>query len=431
MARNDAYNNKDKYEKTKANIKDFLLTPKERVSKSLTEEKRLKGHKAFRNDTYYCKNPANLKYFQVLFDRFEAKDLSYIRRIRVINSFKLICHATDKELSSMNQREIDKVVAFMHTRYNSVAGKKDFIKNLKCIWRILFPEIDSKERPDSTIVPYAVRHLKSTDVHKSQEVAREMVTPADINKIFTYFSNRPQDHCFLTLLYDAFLRPQEALYLRIKDIEIQDKVVLVHVRHHGKEGTGMTWVEGGYLPVINWYDIHPYRSEGDQPFFFPGSNNTKDKYSLTTLKRRLKICCKEMNIKKRVTLYDFNRAGITHALVRGVPPTVIQKKRRWSNLKQLKNYDYTQTKDIMRSEMIRLGLIEPENKIEEMNAPLHKDCVFCNKRNNRLVENCVNCKRPLDRKKIEQKMQQQENILSLDIVKQLAQLQRQINEMKA
>lgn len=64
MADNDIYNSKGKYERFKQEIKTYLQPP-EKIRK------------------YQIKNPANLKHFQRLLFKLDARDGSYVRRLRL------------------------------------------------------------------------------------------------------------------------------------------------------------------------------------------------------------------------------------------------------------------------------------------------------------------------------------------------------------
>ena len=91
MAEDDIYNNRRKYENFKQNLKLFLLEPSKRKYKG----------------KYYCRNKANLVYFERLFAKFEATDISYVRRCRLLMSMKLICHAAAKKSEKLRQRTFD------------------------------------------------------------------------------------------------------------------------------------------------------------------------------------------------------------------------------------------------------------------------------------------------------------------------------------
>ncbi|MBU1604765.1 MAG: hypothetical protein KKG75_05715 [Nanoarchaeota archaeon] len=82
MPENDIYNNKRKYELFLDNLDLILIPPEKRTDKNA------------RKSIYYCKNKNNLKYFRKLAEKFDARDLSYPRRYRILNTLKMICHAT-------------------------------------------------------------------------------------------------------------------------------------------------------------------------------------------------------------------------------------------------------------------------------------------------------------------------------------------------
>src|SRR3989338_3797214 len=149
MAENDIYNSEQKYKLFIENLDRLAIKPEDR--------KKLHGGKV----KYYCKNRKNLDYFKKLFLIFEEKDTSYIRRCRLLQTMKVICYATEKDLFECNREDIGKIVAFMHKVYMSPKSKQDFIRDIKYMWKMLFSEIDERGRPDETIMPYVVRQLNA------------------------------------------------------------------------------------------------------------------------------------------------------------------------------------------------------------------------------------------------------------------------------
>ena len=83
MAEDDIYNNKAKYEYFKEHLKLFAIEPSKRPSRVGRGNTKNKGK-------YYCKNKENLAHFEKLFDVFEAKDISFVRRNRVLGTMRAI-----------------------------------------------------------------------------------------------------------------------------------------------------------------------------------------------------------------------------------------------------------------------------------------------------------------------------------------------------
>ena len=98
MAEDDIYGSRHKYEYFKQNLESFALPPSQRKYRG----------------KYYCKNPENLQYFQQLFIHFEAKDISFIRRYRLLQSMKLIANHTSKNFRDCERNDINIIMAKMH-----------------------------------------------------------------------------------------------------------------------------------------------------------------------------------------------------------------------------------------------------------------------------------------------------------------------------
>lgn len=103
MPEDDIYKSKRKYESFVKLVEsgEFLLPPEKRKRKVAETAK------------YYCRNKENIKYFYKLFNSFEAQDLSYIRRSRILCNFRLICYMAEKDLAKLEREDIDKIVTYM------------------------------------------------------------------------------------------------------------------------------------------------------------------------------------------------------------------------------------------------------------------------------------------------------------------------------
>jgi len=106
MADNDIYNNKGQYEKFKANLNLYLEEPK-----------------GFRK--YQIKSRKNLSYFYKLMTRFEAADISYIRRLRLLRSFLIVCHSITRDLAEVDREDIDEII---HTKILDKSKVKEFFR---------------------------------------------------------------------------------------------------------------------------------------------------------------------------------------------------------------------------------------------------------------------------------------------------------------
>ncbi len=263
MAENDIYNSKEKYDKFKSTYRAFVNPPSD-------TEKQNSGYKTRK---YYCKNPENIVYFKTMFDKFEAKDISYVRRLRLINTMKLIMHATTKNLKDCDRPDVDKVVAFMHSVYNSPKSKSDFIIDIKYIWKVLLPEKDEKGRIDDTLVPYPVRHLSPKQDKSKEKLRDDKIGIEEFEKIIKAFNLDARMQAYLTIAFESLGRPQEVLYTKIKDVQIFDNYAKIFISEHGKEGVGFLQCIESFPYLAKWYNIHPLKHDPDA-FLFINLGNT-------------------------------------------------------------------------------------------------------------------------------------------------------------
>ena len=411
MAENDIYDSKGKYERAVANLDNVTKPPK----------------KTNLRNRYYCKNVKNKKYFEKLIHHFEAQDFSYIRRYKLLSALKIITFATEKELATCEREDVDAILAFGHKIRKTVASKEDFIKDLKCIWRLFFPERDHQGRVDERLVPYAVRHICGR-VDKSKQTRRnDKITWEEYQRILRYFEKLPHIQAYIALAVESLGRPQEILYTKIRDYEFYDNYAKIWISSHGKEGTGFLQCIDSYPFVMKWFQQHPFKDDPDSYFFInTGNRGLYKQMNPKNLNARLKHALQALRIDKNVTCYSLKRNGVTFCRQRGESDVEIQHKARWNSTRQLQTYDMTTQEDALTSQLKKRGFVDP-NKNSAIAEP--KACGFCSHVNGFTADFCVNCKRPLDRQKIVQMQQLTEQLASNELVHRFAKLEQMFEEV--
>jgi len=398
MAEDDIYGNKGRYEQFKNNLDSFLIPPS-------SKSKRRK---------YYCKNPDNLKYFKQLFIQFEAKDLSYIRRRRILHTMKFIVYSTKKHLKDCDRKDIDKIMSLMHETHKSPSSKETFIRDLKYVWKILFPETDEKGRPDETIVPYAVRHISGKIDKSRQKLRNDKLTWEEFEQIVDYFSSDPRMQLYLTLSLESLVRPQELLYVRLESIECHDSYAKVFISEHGKEGTGLLQCIDSYPYLIKWLDQHPQKNNGKAFLFVNiGNTNTLKQLKPSNINKMIRKACKDLKINKPITCYSLKRNGVTMRRLRGESDMEIQHAARWTSTKQLKTYDLSSQDEAFKLALEKRGLLKQDKHSEK--GLKTKTCFFCKEKAGFSEINCPKCKRPLDRDTVLEQQKKDEKIQQLKI----------------
>ena len=391
MAEDDIYGSKNKY----FMAKEHILNPKQG---KLTK--------------YPCLNSANLAYFEKLFRHFEAKDLSYIRRIRVMQSFKFICNSTKKDLPKCERDDIDCIMSRMHQIYNTPKSKETFIKDLKHCWKILFPENDERGRPDETIVPYVVRHLSAKSDKSRQKLRTDKFTYEEFERILNYFSADLRMQAYLSLSLESLARPQELLYTKIGDIEPHNNYAKIFISEHGKEGVGMLQCIDSFPYLLKWLAIHPLKND-KSAFLFINIGNHKRYRQLkpTTINKLMHQACQTLNINKPITCYSLKRNGVTLRRLRGDSDVEIQHAARWTSTKQLKTYDLSSQDEAFKIALQKRGLLENDKAIQTKFET--KKCPYCNELIGFSETVCPKCKHIVSRNEIIKDVRKDETIATL------------------
>ncbi|MBT4577190.1 tyrosine-type recombinase/integrase, partial [Candidatus Woesearchaeota archaeon] len=319
MPEEDIYGSKKRYKIFMSNIDDLTgLTSK--IAK------------------YYCKNKVNLQYFRQFGKIFDSRDTSYIRRLRLLGTLRMITFATTKDLKDCEREDINEIVAFSHTMNKSPKTKSDFIRDTKFMWKQLFPERDERGRIDEMITPYQVRHL-SPRIDKSREVRRnDKLTFPEYERIVEYFSNDPKLQAYITLSVESLTRPQELCFTKISDVEINEDYAKIWISSHGKEGVKFLQCIDSFPYFIKWYSQHPFKGDKDSYLFF--SNGVKDRpMTPDNMNKKLRFACKKLNIEKKITPYSLKRNGVTFSRLKGDSDVDIQHRAGWTSTKQLQTYD--------------------------------------------------------------------------------------------
>jgi hypothetical protein len=406
MADNDIYNSKGRYEQFRSNLKLYLDKPS--------------GQRK-----YQIQNKNNLTYFSKLMTRFEAADISYIRRLRLLRSFLIVCHAIEKDLSEVNRDDIDKMVIFANQQNTGAKTKKDFITDLKHMWKIILPEKDEQGRIDDTVIPYVVRHL-SSKVDKSREKMRkDRLTMDEFEKLIGSFGNDARMQAVLALIMESLGRPQELLGRNIEDMELHENYAKVYIAEHGKEGVGFLRCIDSFYYVSKWLNEHPLKHNPKAPLFINlGTRGKYERLKPIAANKLIREKCRMLGINKPITLYSFKRNGVTLSRLRGDSDVDIQHRARWTSTRQLKTYDLSTQDDSFTIELIKRGIIKQDKKYAEV-KPLSRKCMFCSFDNGIAEKVCANCKRLLDRTAIEQeekKKEEESKLLREEMTKIKAQL---------
>nr|MBI4156761.1 site-specific integrase [Candidatus Woesearchaeota archaeon] len=396
MAENDIYNNKERYEKFISKLEEYL-------------KESIKDHRR----KYWIKNKDNLIYFRQLHKFFESKDNSYIRRLRLFRTLLMVSHVTNKDFSHCNREDMNNILAFSHKVNKSPKSKEDFVKDLKYLWKTLFPVKDKEGNIEDGKCPSSVSHLKAKQDKSKEKARNDRLTFEEYEKLVNYFNNNSKMQFLITLIVESLGRPQEVLYTKISNIYDKEDYATILVSEHGKEGTKELWCIDSY-PYLKKYLIdHPYANYEDSYLFI--SNGKKDiQLKPKNASKMLKQACKKLEINKNITLYSLKRNGVTWALLRGDSEVEIMHRAGWSSTKQLQTYNLSERNDSLKKQLAKKGLLKDtkENSNYKNLFPETKECI-CGHMNGFSEKHCFKCKRILDRTKVMKKQEAKNEIFSM------------------
>lgn len=384
MAENDIYNNRGRYERFLKRLETYVLPPENRPQNE-------------RREVYQIKNHVNVKYFLKIQGVFETKDLSYIHRLRLFGDLLLAAHATDNDFKDLEREDIDTLVAFMHTRYESPKSKADFLRHIRYLWKLLFPVKDEQGHIDDKAYPYPVRHL-SVKIHRSKEKLRnDRLKWEEFERVLGYFGSDLRMQAYIMLALESLGRPQEILTRKIKHVEVFDLYAKVWLTEHGKQGVGLLQSIDSYPYLMKWLEAHLDKNN-PEAWLFPntGRRNRGKNMRPENINKKFREACKALSIKKNVTAYSLKRNGVTFRRLRGDTDLEIQHAARWTSAAQLKTYDLSNQEDAMRRELVKRGIIEANNG-DAVEQTQSRTCIYCGQLCGFSDNICNRCKRPLDR----------------------------------
>jgi integrase len=374
MAEDDIYGNKRHYE--------FF------VDEKLKNKKILEKPKNHREGIYYCKNKVNLKYFNKLIRKFEVDDLSYARRLKLIQVLKILTYVMGIDLKDVNGLERDKLIIKIREITNSNQQLKRTQQDIKYMGKILF---EDKE------IPKFFKELEIKTDRSRQKARKDKLEYEEFEKLMRYFSKDDTLKAYLSVAMETLARPQELLYTKMEDVDFGEGYSFIQISEHGKEGIKKLLCIDSNPYLIRMISKHK-NNQNKKEFLFL---NEKDR-QLTpfSINKKLKKACNKVKIDKPITCYSIKRFGVTFKRLMGEDDVTIQRTAGWTSTKQLKTYDLTSQDDVYKKKLAERGLIKDKKYLRFM--PKTKPCVYCGEIVGFAESICPKCNHILDKDLIKQ-----------------------------
>ncbi len=314
-----------------------------------------------------------------------ASDGNMQRHLYALKVFGVLCNY-DWQQATRDQN-IEIMARIISSRRYSPAS----IKAIKVALNVLYRTLWGKEGEKHP----AVRGLKATKKERREEI--EPVFSVGQVKDIIQATEKLLYKAIYSMGYEGNLRPHEYLEAKLKQLRPFE---------HGFMLTALTSKTTG-VPVrtIPLIQSAPYLSryiemahpnpDPESPIFV----TERGKYagmpvSNYAANKELKSVCRRLGIKKKkITLYQLRKAGITHKRLSGVPDAIIEKHAGWvTGTAMLKHYSRVTGEDVNRA-ILEMNGLEATQKQEVLEK---KICGRCGTENGAADRYCYRCYSPLE-----------------------------------
>ena len=221
--------------------------------------------------------------------------------------------------------------------------------------------------------------------------SEEMITEEEINRLVEACRNL-RDKALVTLAYDSGCRIGELLTLRIKDLELDDRGMMVHVS--GKTGERTVYVIGDSIAYLReWRKMHPHGSNGDSFLFVDLVTGEPMNYDAARI--GISKAVKRAGIKKRVHLHLFRHSYATR-YSEVLSESVLKAQMGWTGSSRMAQKYVHLSAQQQKNAVLTANGFEPEVKTIKHAALIA--CNRCGEKNPSTAEYCIKCWFPLTTK---------------------------------
>lgn len=233
-----------------------------------------------------------------------------------------------------------------------------------------------------------IRIRSNSDRLKKSE---DMLTEEEINELIAGCRNH-RDKALVSLAFDSGCRVGELLTLRLRDVELDDMGMSLHVT--GKTGERTVYVVGDSIAYIReWRQIHPHNSDGDAMLFVDlvtGEPMNYDSARVTLHKAALRA-----GIKKRVHLHLFRHTYATR-YSEVLSESVLKAQLGWTGSSKMAQKYVHLSGQQQKNAILTVNGLEPAKKT--IRHAEVRTCNRCGEKNPSTAEYCGKCWFPLTTK---------------------------------
>ena len=248
------------------------------------------------------------------FDRaiFLLEGLGKARRIKILQSLKIIAKKLKKNFDQATKEDIKKIIQDIEENDNySIWTKHGYKIIIRKFYKWLEYGDDYVKRNEyPERVSWFITTVKKKDRHKVN--ASDILTEKEVEKLIKH-AEHTRDKAFVSMIYELGARIGEISILKIKDIS-KDKYSYI-VDLEGKTGhrTPRIIIASPYL--TNWLNGHPDKDNPEAWLWVKKGVRDYERMQYQSFRILLIRLAEKCSIKKRVYPHLFRHTRVTHLLV--------------------------------------------------------------------------------------------------------------------
>ncbi len=212
----------------------------------------------------------------------------------------------------------------------------------------------------------------------------DLLTPEELYSIIGKTRNE-KERAMLWVMFEGAFRPGELLNLRVGGIEFKSKYILVSTI--GKTGKKRVPLVYSFKPLLEWLSKHPQRNE-PKSYLWYSETSTQKRTSYRYLRKILKRCATDAQIKKRVWNYLIRHTQLT-MLAKKLSDQTLCVFGNWSKgSKMPARYVHLSGKDVENALLELHGI---KNEDENKTKVMFRDCPRCAEKNTPDSQRCSKC----------------------------------------
>jgi len=300
-----------------------------------------KGHAVIENSRLFKKPTISAKHFPTK----RKRHLTDVQRLLLNNFYKylkgkrysnstvntysffiadLIEFYSEKALESLSNRDVELFIESVFVkRHYSISTQRQFISAVKQ-FIVFYPET-------------SISNLALTRPKKSK-ILPTVISPEELILILQCTKNL-KHRAILALIYSAGLRISELINLKLKDIQIQRKQLLIR-QSKGRKDRYVTLADS-FLPLLKNY-LATYEPK---VYFAEGKEGRP--YSASSVRKFLYRSCKAAKIHRVVTPHTLRHSYATHLLENGIGLRHIQELLGHAKPETTMIYTHVARKDLL------------------------------------------------------------------------------------